>query len=107
MSSPLPIIICGAGIGGLALGQGLYKANIPFKIVERDPTLNARLQGYRVRINHSGIAALKEVLPDDVFKQLQACSAIPASKPDEPYLQINALTGEKRNRIRLNGTRNL
>jgi len=95
MSSPLPIIICGAGISGLALGQGLLKANIPFEIFERDSALNVRSQGYRVRINNQGTNALKEVLPDDLFKQLRACSGIPTSKPDEPYHQIDALTGEK------------
>jgi len=95
MSQTLPIIICGAGISGLVLGQGLLKADIPFKIFERDPALNVRSQGYRVRINNAGISALKETLPDELFRQLRACSAIPASTVDEPYHQIDALTGEK------------
>lgn len=95
MSLSLPIIICGAGISGLVLGQGLKKANISFKIFERDPALNVRSQGYRVRINSVGIDALEETLPRELFEQLQACSAIAASTPNEPWRKIDALTGEK------------
>lgn len=95
MTSSLPIIICGAGISGLALGQGLKKANVPFRIFERDPALNMRSQGYRVGINYVGIAALREILPDKLFEQLNACSAIPAITPDEAGRRIDALKGEK------------
>jgi 2-polyprenyl-6-methoxyphenol hydroxylase-like FAD-dependent oxidoreductase len=95
MSPPLPIIICGAGISGLVLGQGLLKANIPFKIFERDPALNTRSQGYRVRILGPGISALEGTLPDELFKELRASSAISASTSDELYHLIDALTGEK------------
>ncbi|KUJ13486.1 FAD/NAD(P)-binding domain-containing protein [Mollisia scopiformis] len=95
MPPSLPIIICGAGISGLVLGQGLKKANIPFKVFERDPALNVRSQGYRVRISSIGISALKETLPDDLFSQLRACTAVAASTPDEPFRRIDALTGEK------------
>ncbi|TVY81593.1 putative FAD-dependent monooxygenase [Lachnellula suecica] len=95
MSQPLPIIICGAGISGLVLGQGLMKADIPFIIFERDPALNTRSQGYRVRILGPGITALEETLPDELFNELRASSAISASTAEELYHLIDALTGEK------------
>jgi 2-polyprenyl-6-methoxyphenol hydroxylase-like FAD-dependent oxidoreductase len=95
MSPPLPIIICGAGISGLVLGQGLLKANIPFKIFEQDPALNTRFQGYRVRILGPGISALEGTLPNELFRELRASSAISASTADELYHLINALSGEK------------
>ena len=70
------VIIIGAGLGGLALAQGLKKANIPFSIYERDATKDVRLQGYRLRINPDGAAALRKTLPDDLWKLFQDTCAL-------------------------------
>ena len=89
--STLPVLIIGAGISGLALAQGLLKAHIPFRIFERDPALNIRAQGYRVRINSTGQAALEQVLPPSLFSRLKAsCSDAVSPTP----ANLDAFTGE-------------
>ncbi|KAJ3039843.1 hypothetical protein HDV00_011752 [Rhizophlyctis rosea] len=75
-SPPKPhVIIIGAGIGGLALAQGLKQHSIPFTIYERDSSPYARSQGYRVRINEAGSASLKRVLPADVYELFEQTCA--------------------------------
>jgi hypothetical protein len=81
-----------AGISGLAFAQGLLKTGIPFRIFERDPDLNVRSQGYRVRLNTSGIDALNQVLPPHLSSQLKASCAHNTSHLP---LHLNAITGEK------------
>jgi 2-polyprenyl-6-methoxyphenol hydroxylase-like FAD-dependent oxidoreductase len=54
MPATKPIIICGTGIGGLALAQGLLKASTPFQVYECEPAHNVRSQGHRVRVNETG-----------------------------------------------------
>src|SRR5208282_2275800 len=84
------VIIIGAGLGGLALAQGLKKANIPFSIYERDTTKDVRLQGYRLRINPDGAAALRKALPDDLWKLFQdTCALTPLGKTT-----LDAITAE-------------
>lgn len=86
-----PVLIVGAGIGGLCLAQGLKKHGIPCKVFERDPSATARLQGYRLRINNDGYDALEANLPADLLElYLQSNAAF------EPGIAIlDALTGEK------------
>jgi 2-polyprenyl-6-methoxyphenol hydroxylase-like FAD-dependent oxidoreductase len=76
MTTDLPILIIGAGISGLAFAQGLLKSGIPFRIYERDPAINTRLQGYRFRIHGSGQAALASLLPPDLYSGLEGSCAI-------------------------------
>jgi 2-polyprenyl-6-methoxyphenol hydroxylase-like FAD-dependent oxidoreductase len=94
MSLTAPVLINGAGISGLAFAQGLLKAGIPFRIFERDPALNVRSQGYRVRLNTNGIDALNQVLPPHLSSQLKASCAHNTSHLP---LHFNAITGEKFN----------
>ena len=71
----MKVIINGAGLGGLSLAQGLKRANIDFRVFERDPTKDSRLQGYRLRINPEGSDALKKLLPSDLWTVFQRSSA--------------------------------
>jgi 2-polyprenyl-6-methoxyphenol hydroxylase-like FAD-dependent oxidoreductase len=95
MSLTSPVLICGAGISGLALAQGLLKASIPFRIFERDYALNIRSQGYRVRINGVGIAALNQLLPPDLFNRLHGSCASITTKGAAPHTHLDAFTGGK------------
>ena len=63
------VLVIGAGIGGLCLAQGLRRAGIPCSVYERDDSAEARLQGYRLHINGAGSAALREVLPDELYER--------------------------------------
>lgn len=72
-----PVIIVGAGIAGLALGQALKKRNLPFRIYERDQDSHSRSQGYRVRISDEGIEALEASLEPEHFDRLcRTCAHI-------------------------------
>ncbi|CAI7576778.1 unnamed protein product [Penicillium viridicatum] len=55
-----PILIIGAGLGGLCLAQGLKKRNIPFKLFEQDERHDFRTQG-------EGIYALRDALSPEIY----------------------------------------
>src|SRR3990170_8144794 len=56
------ILIIGAGLGGLALAQGLIKAGFKVTVFERDENPTSRPQGYRISIRSLGMNALKALL---------------------------------------------
>ncbi|GAB7355307.1 hypothetical protein MBLNU459_g5841t1 [Dothideomycetes sp. NU459] len=87
--SPHRVLIIGAGVGGLALAQGLRKSPIPFHIFERDPSADYRPQGYRLKINGDGAEALKSILSAQDFERFTRTCA--ESFPGET--NINALDG--------------
>jgi 2-polyprenyl-6-methoxyphenol hydroxylase-like FAD-dependent oxidoreductase len=62
--------IVGAGIGGLALAQGLVKAGVGVRLYERDPSARHRKQGYRIHISPVGEEALAATLPDAVRRRV-------------------------------------
>ena len=70
-----PVFIIGAGLGGLALAQGLLKNNISFRIFECDPRLHGRTQGYRVRISEEGISALEQNPLSARYEKVKRCCA--------------------------------
>ncbi|WP_171014176.1 NAD(P)/FAD-dependent oxidoreductase [Chitinivorax sp. B] len=67
---PLNIVVIGAGIAGLTLAKGLQKQGIPCHILEKDSHALARRQGFRIRLNASGQAALAACLPVADFDQV-------------------------------------
>ena len=69
MSTP-KIMIIGAGLGGLALAQGLARAGFDVVVFERDESPESRAQGYRISIRAMGLAALKALLPRSRFERL-------------------------------------
>lgn len=69
------VAIIGAGLGGLCLAQGLKQQGIPFDVFERDSALDSRSQGFRIRINADGQAALRHCLPPQLFELFKATCA--------------------------------
>ncbi|WP_166877521.1 FAD-dependent monooxygenase [Enterobacter sp. Ap-1006] len=62
------VAIIGAGLGGLALAQGLKSRGISVTVYEADPAPDSRIQGYRIRIDAQGQRALAEVLPPALYQ---------------------------------------
>jgi 2-polyprenyl-6-methoxyphenol hydroxylase-like FAD-dependent oxidoreductase len=73
----LKVLVVGAGVGGLALAQGLRKAGVDVRVFERDRSSVTRGQGYRLRIDAHGIAALRSCLPGDLFRLFVATTNAP------------------------------
>lgn len=71
-----PVLIMGAGISGLCLAQALKKAGIPFRVFERDPAMNARPQGYRLKLESDAARALEESLDADTYAAFVTSCAI-------------------------------
>ncbi|KAK7230090.1 hypothetical protein V2G26_002260 [Clonostachys chloroleuca] len=66
------VLIIGGGIGGLTLAQGLLKAGIEVKVVERQMEKSENLAGYGIHIDKSGRHALRSCLPLSNWTHLQA-----------------------------------
>ena len=64
------ILIIGAGLGGLALAQGLVKAGFQTIVVERDESPTSRTQGYRISIRTLGMKALAALLTPEQMDRL-------------------------------------
>ncbi|GGN87158.1 oxidoreductase [Actinoplanes lobatus] len=63
------VLVIGAGIGGLALAQGLRQAGVPVTVFERTRTRTDWLQGYRIHINPAGSRALHDCLPPPAWQR--------------------------------------
>lgn len=100
MATAKPILISGAGLSGLLLARSLRSSNIPFLLFERDPTLAARAQGYRLRISTDGINALKEVLTKDEYAKLESGTA---QTGQGGMHSLDALTGQPKPREGMGG----
>ena len=70
------VIVIGAGIGGLALAQGLCSAGIEVAVHDRDPEVSAT-GGYRLHLDRHACAALRRRLPAPLFQALLGSSAGP------------------------------
>lgn len=71
LTNQAPILIIGAGLGGLTLAHGLRNLGVPFRIFESDPTREFRAQGYRLKIDSDGAYALKSVLSPQMWEYFE------------------------------------
>ncbi|OJH39075.1 hypothetical protein BON30_16090 [Cystobacter ferrugineus] len=103
------VAIIGAGIGGLALAQGLEQAGVSVAVYERDVSPDFRRQGYRVTLHPPGARQLRRCLspahwerilaasqkwkaPRAVNERLETLLSVPTAKMREPSRSINRLT---------------
>lgn len=95
-----PVLIVGAGIVGLTLGQALKLKNIPFEIYERDETPDARGQGWAITL-HWALEYMRRMLPDETLARIQDVQVDPevARKDNGNFLFINLETGEPKFKI--------
>src|ERR1700761_6461961 len=70
--SGLRVAIAGAGLGGLCLAQGLCRAGADVTVYERDASLAARRQGYRLHVDARAGLALEHCLPPELLAAFQA-----------------------------------
>ncbi len=95
IEKPSQVLIVGGGLGGLALAQGLKKSNVPFHIFEQAPSADFRPQGYRLKINGEGAAALRQVLSTELWTYFEETCA--ESRAGETNLNaINAAVTHSR-----------
>lgn len=78
--SDLHVLVVGAGLGGLALAQGLRDAGVGVTVFERDASLTARRQGYRLHIDPEARDALARVLPPASMRLFMATAGVPAPR---------------------------
>ncbi|PYH46055.1 FAD-dependent oxidoreductase [Aspergillus saccharolyticus JOP 1030-1] len=95
-----PVLIVGAGIVGLTLGQALHKLSIPFRIFERDATPAARGQGWAITL-HWALEYIHHILPEETLRAIEAVQVDPevAKHDNGNFLFINLATGEPRFKI--------
>ena len=74
--SDLRVLIAGGGVGGLCLAQGLKAAGIEVTVLERDASVLARDQGYRLDLSPEGEQALRFCVPERVQQLISATSNI-------------------------------
>ncbi|KAJ5260522.1 hypothetical protein N7478_012127 [Penicillium angulare] len=67
MSDP-PVLIVGAGISGLILGQYLQSQGVRFRIFDRDSALDARSGGWGLTL-HWSLPALRQLLPKHILER--------------------------------------
>jgi 2-polyprenyl-6-methoxyphenol hydroxylase-like FAD-dependent oxidoreductase len=70
--SGLRVAVAGGGLGGLCLAQGLLKAGVDATVYERDASLAARRQGYRLHVDTRAGLALEQCLPPGSRAAFQA-----------------------------------
>jgi 2-polyprenyl-6-methoxyphenol hydroxylase-like FAD-dependent oxidoreductase len=74
------VAVAGAGLGGLCLAQGLRQAGIDVVVYERDPSLDAHRQGYRLHLDARAGLALHSCLPEDLFELFRAVCGQPGRR---------------------------
>ena len=68
----LRVAVAGGGLGGLCLAQGLLRAGADVTVYERDHSLAARRQGYRLHVDARAGLALQACLPPESLALFQA-----------------------------------
>lgn len=90
------ILIIGAGLGGLALAQGLVKSGFNVTVFERDESPTSRPQGYRISIRSLGMQALSAILTSEKMSRLSTAKIADvgdgftcANEKMEPFFSVS------------------
>ncbi|NKY46258.1 FAD-dependent oxidoreductase [Nocardia cerradoensis] len=75
--SRFTVIVAGAGLGGLALAQGLRRRGIDVVVYEADSAVDTRRQGYRLHLDAAARQALQRVLPPPLRALFDATAGTP------------------------------
>ncbi|MFE0024812.1 FAD-dependent oxidoreductase [Amycolatopsis sp. NPDC059021] len=78
MPENLRVVVVGAGLGGLALAQGLRRSGIDVAVYEREESPTSRLQGYRLRLTPEGLDVLERLLPPPLSQLVWETSSSPS-----------------------------
>lgn len=73
-------MIIGGGLGGLCLAQGLRRSGVGVAVFERDASARFRGQGYRISLKATGVHALRDCLPANLFDLCVATSIRQATR---------------------------
>lgn len=95
------VLIIGAGITGLVLGQALKRHDVPFSIFERDVSVSARGRGWGLTIQWA-LEALLSLLPQHILDRLpEAYVDAEASKKggNGNFLFFDLRSGEAKRKI--------
>jgi 2-polyprenyl-6-methoxyphenol hydroxylase-like FAD-dependent oxidoreductase len=76
----MKVIVIGAGLGGLALANGLRGAGIDVAVYERDQSPLIRRQGYRLHLSDVGIDALTSVIAQERLTAFLATAHTPSPR---------------------------
>ncbi|MFJ2807457.1 hypothetical protein [Kitasatospora sp. NPDC087271] len=66
------VLVAGAWLGGLCLADGLLRAGVEVRVLEREEGAHSRYQGFRIGLNEHGRAALRQCLPQRLHPLLEA-----------------------------------
>ncbi|KAI9738423.1 MAG: hypothetical protein M1834_008926 [Cirrosporium novae-zelandiae] len=95
-TEPASVIIIGAGVVGLTLGQALKKQNIPFCIYERDESPFSRGQGWAITL-HWALPYLYKMLPASIISRIESIQVDPNNSGENDkgnFLFLNLQTCE-------------
>jgi 2-polyprenyl-6-methoxyphenol hydroxylase-like FAD-dependent oxidoreductase len=93
------VVVIGAGLGGLALAQGLRRAGIDVTVYERDAALTSRRQGYRLHIDADARDALTEVLPPRLTRLFHRTAGTPNARFTALDHQLNQVATVEANTV--------
>ncbi len=72
--------VAGGGLGGLCLAQGLLRAGADVTVYERDESLAAQQQGYRLHVDARAGLALEQCLPPESLEAFLATCGQPSTE---------------------------
>ena len=107
------VLVVGAGMSGLTLAHQLKTANISFSIFERDPTSDARTQGWALSLFGPALADLVESMPEEMGPVDQTSHLLPLDLPAQfvfyditrPGMRAGVISDESGKIVRANRTR--